>query len=75
MPSVAVIAVGGFIAIYVVLRLILHLTQDAREPPAILTSVPFFGPLVGTFREKSNFHLRLRYVFLDGSYAVITVVS
>lgn len=65
MPSVAAIAVGGFTAIHLFLRLILHLTQDAREPPAILTGVPFFGPLVGMFREKSNFHLRLRFVCLD----------
>ncbi|KAI1084146.1 cytochrome P450 [Whalleya microplaca] len=28
------------------------LTQDAREPPAIVTGVPFFGPLIGMTREK-----------------------
>lgn len=63
MPSVAATAIGGFTAIYLFFRLILYLTQDAREPPAILTGVPFFGPLVGMIREKSNFHLRLRYVW------------
>ena len=65
MPSVVVIVFGVFTAIYVFLRLILHLTQDAREPPPILTSVPFIGPLVGMLREKSNFHLRLRCVRVD----------
>lgn len=60
MPSVAAVALGGFTAIYVFLRLILYFTQDAREPPAILTSVPFFGPLLGMLTEKSDFHRRLR---------------
>lgn len=60
MASVVTIVVGGFTAVYLFLRLILYLTQDEEEPPAILTSVPFFGPLVGMIQEKSNFHLRLR---------------
>lgn len=62
MPSALAIALGGFAAAYLFLRLILYLTQDAREPPAILTTVPFFGPLLGMFREKSKFHPRLRCV-------------
>lgn len=62
MQSASAVALGGFAASYLFLRLILYLTQDAREPPAILTSVPFFGPLVGMIREKSSFHLRLRCV-------------
>lgn len=41
------VALAGFTAVYGLLRLILYLTQDKREPPAILTGVPFFGPLVG----------------------------
>ena len=32
-----------------------YLTQDAKEPPAILTSFPFIGPLVGMLREKIKF--------------------
>lgn len=62
MQSASAIVFEGFAVCYLFLRLILYLTQDVREPPAILTSVPFFGPLVGMFREKSNFHLRLRSV-------------
>lgn len=71
MPSIAVLALGGFTAVYVFLRLILHLTQDAREPPAVLTSVPFLGPMVGAIREKSGFHLRLRYVIVEKVLALL----
>ncbi|KAJ0109492.1 cytochrome p450 oxidoreductase [Diaporthe amygdali] len=60
MPSAEAMALAGVTAIYLFLRFMLYLTQDAREPPAILTSVPFFEPIVGMFREKSHFHLRLR---------------
>lgn len=65
MPSPAAVPLVAFTAIYLFLRLILYLTQDAREPPTILTSVPFFEPMAGMFREKSNFHLRVRCVQFD----------
>ncbi|KAF4636504.1 hypothetical protein G7Y89_g1572 [Cudoniella acicularis] len=35
-------------------------TSDAKEPPAIVTGIPFFGPLIGMIKEKSGFYLRLR---------------
>lgn len=60
-PTVTIVF-GGLIVLYIFLRGLLFFTQDAREPPAILTEIPFFGPLVGMVREKSGFHLRLRFV-------------
>ncbi|KAH8883487.1 cytochrome P450 [Thozetella sp. PMI_491] len=60
MAPVVAIVFGGFAAAYLSLRLLLYWTQDPREPPAILTEVPFIGPLVGIIREKSRFHIRLR---------------
>ncbi|KAK7974518.1 hypothetical protein PG989_016366 [Apiospora arundinis] len=51
-------AIGAFL--YMFLRVILYSTQDAREPPAIETGLPFIGPLVGMIKEKSRFHFRLR---------------
>jgi hypothetical protein len=57
-----IVVVGCVVgAIYVALRLLLKLTQHAKEPPAILTGIPFLGPLPGMLREKSNFYLRLRF--------------
>jgi cytochrome P450 len=54
------LVLGGLAATYLFLRFLLALTQDAREPPAILTDVPFLQPLAGMIREKSRFHIRLR---------------
>ncbi|KAI0121937.1 cytochrome P450 [Daldinia grandis] len=60
MAPAVTIALTGIVATYIFLRFLLHLTQDAREPPAIEVGVPFFGPLIGMFREKSRFYIRLR---------------
>lgn len=60
-PTVAIVF-GGFLATYLFLRFLLHVTQDAREPPAIVTGIPFLSPMLGMIREKSRFYLRLRFV-------------
>jgi hypothetical protein len=60
MLSTVTLAVGVAASTYLFLRLLLRLTQDAREPPAILTGLPFVSPLIGMIREKSRFHIRLR---------------
>ncbi|KAI0015367.1 cytochrome P450 [Xylariomycetidae sp. FL0641] len=54
------VAFGCLIATYAFLRFLLHLTQDAREPPPILTGLPFFGPIIRMAREKSHLYPRLR---------------
>ncbi|KAM7189586.1 cholesterol 7-alpha-monooxygenase [Rhypophila sp. PSN 637] len=51
---------GVLLATYIFLRVLLHLTQDSKEPPAILTGIPFLGPINGMIREKSGFFVRLR---------------
>ncbi|KAI0470471.1 cytochrome P450 [Xylariaceae sp. FL0804] len=48
------------VASYVFLRLLIQGTQDAREPPAIETGIPFIGPLIGMAREKALYYIRLR---------------
>ncbi|KAL2186140.1 cytochrome P450 [Thermothelomyces heterothallicus CBS 203.75] len=58
-PTVSLV-LGGLAATYVFLRVLLTLTQDAREPPAILTDIPFVQPLIGMIREKAGFYIRLR---------------
>lgn len=58
-PTISLVF-GGLAATYVFLRVLLSFTQDKREPPAILTDIPFIQPLVGMIREKSRFHIRLR---------------
>ncbi|KAH6847191.1 cytochrome P450 [Chaetomium sp. MPI-CAGE-AT-0009] len=60
MTPIATLVLGGLAATYIFLRVLLSLTQDAKEPPAILTGIPFVEPLIGMIREKSRFYIRLR---------------
>ncbi|KAF2449065.1 cytochrome P450 [Karstenula rhodostoma CBS 690.94] len=45
--------------IYGGLHLLLHLTQDAREPPPVPASVPFVGPMIDLSRKKSRYYAAL----------------
>ncbi|KAI1630816.1 cytochrome P450 [Biscogniauxia mediterranea] len=58
-PSLSVVF-GSLAATYVFLRFLLYLTQDAKEPPAIVTGIPFVGPLIGMARQKSGYYNQLR---------------
>ncbi|KAI1087193.1 cytochrome P450 [Rostrohypoxylon terebratum] len=51
---------GSLATTYLFLRFLLYLTQDAKEPPAIVTGIPFFGPLIGMARQKSGYYNQLR---------------
>lgn len=63
MPSTLAILATGVIAIYGFLQLLLHYTQDAREPPPIATAFPFFGSMIGLARKKTKFYVELMYVY------------
>ncbi|KAI2622461.1 cytochrome P450 [Hypoxylon sp. NC1633] len=45
MPSIFVLAVGVVGATYVFLVFLLHLTQDAKEPPSVDNTIPFVTPI------------------------------
>jgi hypothetical protein len=75
MAHTVAIAFGGLAAVYFVLRFALYLTQDAKEPPAIVNGLPFFGPLIGMISEKSLFYLRLRFVGFCDSLTVETNIK
>ncbi|KAI0389233.1 cytochrome P450 [Xylariaceae sp. FL0594] len=46
---------------YIFLFALLHLTQDAKEPPAIATSIPFVTPAIGMLVEgMQDFAVRMR---------------
>ncbi|KAI0184116.1 cytochrome P450 [Xylaria flabelliformis] len=57
------VAFGSIASLYLFLRILLSFTQDAQEPPAIETSVPFLGPLIGLLRGKSRYYVALRDKF------------
>ena len=61
MAATIAIVVGTLAATYVFLRILLHVTQDAREPPAILTEIPFVSPIIGMLRDKTRLHNILKY--------------
>jgi len=62
MTPIVGLVLGGLVATCIFLRFLLSATQDAKEPPAILTGIPFVQPLIGMIREKSRFYIRLRFV-------------
>jgi hypothetical protein len=55
------VVVGACAAVYVSLRLLLHYTQDPREPRPLETLVPFVSPVIGMMRKKTNYYVTLRY--------------
>jgi hypothetical protein len=55
------VVVGACAAVYVSLRLLLHYTQDPREPRPLETLVPFVSPVIGMMRKKTNYYVMLRY--------------
>jgi hypothetical protein len=57
--AVLVQYVSGAIALYIFLRCLLAFTQDAKEPVAQVTGLPFLGPLLG-MRGKAKFFIELR---------------
>ena len=62
MSHIISIALGGLAVTYLFFRALLLFTQDAREPPAILTALPFVSPVVAMIRWKSRLHSHLRFV-------------
>lgn len=57
-----VVAAAAAMVLYLSLHLVLNITQDKREPPAIATSIPFLSPILGMSRKKSKFYIELRQV-------------
>ncbi|KAI0098510.1 cytochrome P450 [Nemania sp. FL0031] len=57
------LVIGGFVSTYIFLRVLLFLTQDAREPPIVAASVPFLGPLFGLVWGKAQYYVTLRNKF------------
>lgn len=51
---VAVISTGIF-ALYLLLRAILVLTQDAKEPTPIGTSIPFISPIIDLWQGGAKY--------------------
>lgn len=53
--SILVTVLTGILAAYVLLRMLLNLTQDVKEPPAIGSTIPFISPAIDLWRKGSNY--------------------
>lgn len=61
MSSSAVLAaVGAVASAYVFLWALLQFTQDSREPPAVLQTIPFLSPILGMMRWSMEFYPHMR---------------
>jgi hypothetical protein len=48
--------------LYLALRARIHFTQSADEPPAVLTTLPFWSPIIGVLRRRHKLYVDLLYV-------------
>ncbi|KUI67723.1 Cholesterol 7-alpha-monooxygenase [Cytospora mali] len=55
MISILATVFTGILAAYVLLRTLLNLTQDVKEPPAIGSAIPFISPAIDLWRKGSNY--------------------
>jgi hypothetical protein len=46
--------------LYAVLHSFLRIWQDAREPPVVLSGIPFISPVIDMVRKKARFFVHLR---------------
>ncbi|KAI0204654.1 cytochrome P450 [Astrocystis sublimbata] len=53
-------ALGAIVATYVFLQMLLRLTQDSREPPAMGIAIPFLSPILGMMKRNSRYYNYLR---------------
>ncbi|KUJ19323.1 cytochrome P450 oxidoreductase, partial [Mollisia scopiformis] len=63
MTSPLAFAIGGLVSTYVFLRLLLHYTQDGKEPPVVATTIPFISPILGMAKKKTHFYAHIRDKF------------
>ncbi|KAI0805668.1 cytochrome P450 [Xylaria sp. FL0064] len=60
MWSLITAAFGAVIATYMFLQVLLHLTQDSKEPRVMATSIPFVSPILGMRKRNSRYYNYLR---------------
>ncbi|KAK8136706.1 cytochrome P450 [Apiospora sp. TS-2023a] len=56
----AMTAIGCVLVTYAFLRAVLYFTQDSREPPMVMASIPFVSPILGMIRESMDFYPQMR---------------
>jgi len=62
MTSTITLVISIVTGAYAFFAALLRFTQDAKEPPAIETWIPFLSPLLGLILGMQKFTIRLRLV-------------
>ncbi|KAI3393571.1 hypothetical protein diail_3920 [Diaporthe ilicicola] len=70
MPSYVALGLVALAVVYGFLWFLLHLTQDAKEPPCMSTSLPFIGPVLAMGRHKTGFHRYIRDMYGSPIYTI-----
>jgi len=60
MHPIIAISLGVLVATYVVLQLLLQLTQSKREPRLLESTLPFLNSAIGIFKHRANYLANLR---------------
>jgi hypothetical protein len=60
MYTFAAIAFVIIVAVYVILQLLLHLTQNKLEPQLLESTIPFFDSAIGILKHRANYLGSLR---------------
>ncbi|KAI2469101.1 cytochrome P450 [Annulohypoxylon bovei var. microspora] len=53
------VLLGGFVGTYGILRVLIWLTQDPKEPPVLVEGIPFISPMIAMMAEKQNMFTRI----------------
>ncbi|KAK4206355.1 putative 25-hydroxycholesterol 7-alpha-hydroxylase [Rhypophila decipiens] len=60
---ILVVAAGTAVATYMLLSSLLRLTQDPKEPPLVLSTLPFLSPILGMVKWSMDFYVHMRETY------------
>lgn len=60
MPLILTVIAVIIVVIYISLQVLIHITQDAREPRLVETRLPFLDPLIAFAKQRAGYLVGLR---------------
>jgi hypothetical protein len=60
MHPIIAIGLAVLVATYLLLQLLLHITQSKREPRLLESTLPFLDSAIGIFKHRANYLASLR---------------
>lgn len=62
MPHVLAVLAAITVVAYLLLQVLLHVTQHAREPRLVESKFPFLDSVIGIFRQRAEYLVNLGYI-------------